>query len=177
MAAALSARPTLTHTRTCGGGLGHEVFHLASPEDGRRLGGHEMMAEVLELHEGRLVRNAANVGEPLDLHHYAPTSLSQLASRAAATTTSGAGGGARLQLHSARGRGPHTPAYWWHEVVSSAPPTADAHGGASANDDHRAGHRSVVALNWFTSRTTSASSQTARSTARRITSCLRSSSH
>jgi hypothetical protein len=89
----------------------------------------------------RLVRSPAAVGEPLDLHHYAPVSLSQSNESFSCTAKAG--------------EVLYTPAYWWHEVISHACKAGDGgrvaeHAGGEGWRDELAGaRRSVVAVNWF----------------------------
>ena len=159
---------------------GTKVFHLAPPEDGPKLGAYSPMAEgslrieprprqaragagheevagsggAAFMSSHRLARSPDAVGEPLELHHYAPASLSTPAHlqpsfpRLAETT--------RFECVAKSGEVVYTPAYYWHEVVSLAdtptsqppPPPADAAAEATeaAEDGPR---RSVVAINWF----------------------------
>ena len=131
---------------------GKKTFHLAKPEDGEKLGGHRMMAEgALQLAEtpstneggrhkhGRsflatrhLVRTRAEVGEPLDLHHYATASLSD-PTDAGQTALHNHSNVHRFRCTARSGEVLYTPAYWWHEVTSEA----------------TGSRQTVAAVNWF----------------------------
>ena len=141
---------------------GSKVFHLAAPEEGWQLGAHRMFAEGLLGLESdkdggrRLVRHRSKVGEPLDLHHYASSSLSAMASsqrvdsngdaaaRSLGAHPSAAAGVNVFNCTAYAGEVVFTPAYWWHEVVSEAPPPK-----VSGNNDGEGARRSVIAINWF----------------------------
>ncbi len=134
---------------------GSKTFYLAHPDDGDELGGHTRMAEGrLELGAAEtLARSAEAVGEATKLHHYAAKSLRDLAEAGEARRegsggdsgdSGGAGGagGARVLRCTARaGEVVYTPAYWWHEVVSSSDELGREAGGAA--------RRSVIGVNWF----------------------------
>ena len=139
---------------------GQKTFHLARPEDGSKLGAHQMMAEgglKLErrvaddtgaanagadfLSRHRLVRSPSAVDDALDLHHYATASLSapdgepQLGLPHLSEVT-------RVRCSAKAGEVIYTPSYWWHEVTSHASDDGRPDGDAKSR-------RAVIALNWF----------------------------
>ena len=139
---------------------GQKTFHLARPEDGSKLGAHQMMAEgglKLErrvaddagaanagadfLSRHRLVRSPSAVDDALDLHHYATASLSapdgepQLGLPLLAEVN-------RVRCSAKAGEVVYTPSYWWHEVTSHASDDGRLDGDAKSR-------RAVIALNWF----------------------------
>ena len=117
---------------------GSKTFHLASPDDGHKIGAFTPMAEgTFELHPGTagrpptLGRSAAKVTQATSLHHYASAVLSQPAQQQPALPRM-----AEATIFSCTaqaGEVLYVPSYWWHEVHSS-PGAAD---------------RPSIGINWF----------------------------
>ena len=118
---------------------GEKTFFLAPPDDGPKLGAYTPMAQgqldVVDDARGEAVglrREAAAVGTPLTVHHYAAASLSTPADaqphvpRLAEATV--------FNCTVRAGEVLYNPAYWWHEVLSAAPPGRG---------------RPSVGINWF----------------------------
>jgi len=118
--------------------VGSKTFHLASPDDGPKIGAFTPMAEgTFELHPGTagrpptLGRSAAKVSQATSLHHYAAAVLSKPAHqqpafpRMAEATV--------FSCTAQAGEVLYVPSYWWHEVHSS-PGAAD---------------RPSIGVNWF----------------------------
>ena len=117
---------------------GSKTFHLASPDDGLKIGAFTLMAEgTFELRAGTadrpatLGRSAAKVTQATSLHHYASAVLSRPAQqqptlpRMAEATV--------FSCTAQAGEVLYVPSYWWHEVHSS-PGAAD---------------RPSIGINWF----------------------------
>ena len=117
---------------------GSKTFHLASPDDGPKIGAFTPMAEgTFELRAGTadrpatLGRSAAKVTQATSLHHYASAVLSRPAQqqptlpRMAEATV--------FSCTAQAGEVLYVPSYWWHEVHSS-PGAAD---------------RPSIGINWF----------------------------
>ena len=118
--------------------VGSKTFHLASPDDGPKIGAFTPMAEgTFELHPGTagrpptLGRSAAKVSQATSLHHYAAAVLSQPAHQQPAFPRMAEATVFSCTAHA--GEVLYVPSYWWHEV-HSAPGAAD---------------RPSIGVNWF----------------------------
>ena len=118
--------------------VGSKTFHLASPDDGPKIGAFTPMAEgTFELHPGTagrppmLGRSAAKVTQATSLHHYAAAVLSKPAQQQSALPRMAEA--TVFSCTAQAGEVLYVPSYWWHEVHSS-PGAAD---------------RPSVGINWF----------------------------